>query len=100
MPPCRGRTYPYNVKQGDAILCKECIYRAELVYSRYIATGLGTAHEDALRNGLVNKAPRIGWRNATAGGQTSSSGLKGTAGYDDSTLNPNLQSETERMELH
>jgi hypothetical protein len=91
MPPCRGRTFPYNVKQGDAIVCKECTYRAELVYSRYVTTGLGAAHEEALRNGLVNKAPQIGRRNVTAGGQSSANGP---------TLDPNLQSETEHMDFN
>jgi hypothetical protein len=56
MPPCRGRIFPHNVKQGDAVLCKECTYRAELVYSRYITTGRGGAQEEAARNGLLDQA--------------------------------------------
>jgi hypothetical protein len=55
MPPCRGRVFPHNVKQGDAILCKECTYRAELVYSRYIMAGRGGAQEEAARNALPGK---------------------------------------------
>lgn len=52
MPPCHNRVFPNNVKQGDAILCKECTYRAELVYERYINAGGGGAQEEVARHGL------------------------------------------------
>jgi len=34
--PCHSRNEQYNCKMGDAIICNECVYRAELVYERYI----------------------------------------------------------------
>jgi hypothetical protein len=58
MPPCRGRVYPRNVKQGDAILCKECTFRVELVYARYAQVGRGGAQEEVAQNGLSEGANR------------------------------------------
>lgn len=79
MPPCRGRSFPYNVKQGDAILCKECTYRAELVYSRYIMAGRGGAQAEAARHGLPDQALQNGHNSNGTGGQPSFGGQDGVS---------------------
>ena len=69
MPACRGRNAPNNVKQGDAIICKECTYRAELVYSRYVVAGRGGAQEEAARDGLPERPNHDGRNNQTTESQ-------------------------------
>ncbi|KAF1947493.1 hypothetical protein EJ02DRAFT_449671 [Clathrospora elynae] len=34
-PQCRGRYSLHTEKQSDVVVCKECVMRAELVYTRY-----------------------------------------------------------------
>ncbi|KAF2247029.1 hypothetical protein BU26DRAFT_339903 [Trematosphaeria pertusa] len=53
-PSCRGRIFPRNEKQPDAILCKECTLRAETVYVRYAtATHRGAGGSGPVQNGYI-----------------------------------------------
>ncbi|KAJ4288587.1 hypothetical protein N0V90_011824 [Kalmusia sp. IMI 367209] len=52
MPACRGRIFPGNEKQGDAILCHECVWRAEKVYERYAQVGRAVVQKKVVRNRL------------------------------------------------
>jgi hypothetical protein len=38
-------SHPGNVRQGDAILCQECVFRSDLVFKRYAKV------EEAMRRG-------------------------------------------------
>ncbi|KAF2683713.1 hypothetical protein K458DRAFT_487813 [Lentithecium fluviatile CBS 122367] len=85
MPPCRGRIFPRNVKQGDAILCKECTYRAELVYSRYVTAGRGVAHDEVARDGLQDSAGHHGPDHSAEYHQHHSHGQVDQKAFDGST---------------
>ncbi|KAF2442673.1 hypothetical protein P171DRAFT_47418 [Karstenula rhodostoma CBS 690.94] len=51
-PACKSRIFPGNNRQGDAIFCHECVYRAEMVYERYAQVGRGLAQGSESQMGL------------------------------------------------
>ncbi|KAF2827776.1 hypothetical protein CC86DRAFT_288865 [Ophiobolus disseminans] len=55
-PGCRGASYPQKERRADAILCQECVARAELVYQRY--TKLEEERASRGGDGGVSAGPR------------------------------------------
>ena len=54
---CRGAIFPRNERQGDAILCQECVARSELVFQRYAK--LEAVMGGSVDSGYVTPGPQI-----------------------------------------
>ncbi|PVI04808.1 hypothetical protein DM02DRAFT_725505 [Periconia macrospinosa] len=55
-PPCPGFAGSEENHQSDAIICRECVSRADLVYSRYLSVPGGLVRERVAQHGILGSA--------------------------------------------